>query len=89
MRMNLREKGPCNLCQENVYSLQDRNGANYPIVMDENHRTHLYYHSIFDKLEQLSLYYEIGIRKFRLEFFDESEEEIRQVVSQVKKMLNV
>ena len=89
MRMNLHEKGPCNLCQENVYSLQDRNGANYPIVMDENHRTHLYYHSIFDKLEQLSLYYEIGIRKFRLEFFDESEEEIRQVVSQVKKMLNV
>ena len=89
MRMNLHSKGICKLCKENVYSLQDRNGAQYPIRMDQYHRTHLFYHSKFNYLNQLSSYYELGIRKFRLEFFDETVEEIQQIVSQVRNKLNV
>lgn len=90
LQTNLHSDGICKLCKGNhSYALKDRNGAIYPVVMDEHHRTHLFYHKILHRLEEVPRYYQEGIRKFRLEFFDETPEEIVNVVKHFKENLQV
>lgn len=88
--MNQTSSKMCQACKGNdKYFLQDCKGKKYPIWMDENHRTHLMYSETMSLLSELKTYYQMGIRKFRLEFYDETPQEIMEIISKVKKELCV
>lgn len=88
LRMNLNSSKVCSVCRDKSnFAIQDRNGAVYPILVDNQHHTHIFYYQVRNLIKDLSDYYELGIRKFRLEFFDEEPEEVLEIVKQVKNKL--
>lgn len=88
--MNVNQEKICESCKGNdVFALQDRNGKKYPLWMDEGHRTHIFHCELRNDLAKIKTYYQMGIRKFRLDFYDESSTEIRKVVNLVQKELCV
>ncbi len=90
LKMNVNQEQKCQVCKrKDQYTLKDRNGAMYPMIMDSFHHTHIFYHSIKNDISKLNLYYQLGIRKFRLEFLDETDEEIEQIINSVLCSLQV
>lgn len=90
LRMNVKHDGPCQVCKEkDIYALQDRNQAIYPIIVDESHRTHLYYHTPRNLLLSIRKYYDMGITNFRLDFVDEDVSMVRSIVKKLQKDLQV
>lgn len=90
IRMNEKLGDKCKACKYgDNYSLKDRNGKIYPIKMDEFHRTHLFYYDCVNLLQNAKKYYQLGLRKFRFEFFDESSNEVKEVVKQLQNILKV
>lgn len=86
--MNVSHDKICKACQEkDSFSLQDSHGNVYPLWMDESHRTHIFHGEIRDDILKIKAYYQMGIRKFRLEFYEETPNEIIEVVNQVKQEL--
>ncbi len=77
----------CNVCQnKHQYFLKDRNQKLYPIISNiaENHLTHLLYYKPLNRLKELHEYLNMGIVNFRVEFFDETPEEIESIISKIK-----
>jgi len=90
LRMNVKHDGICKACKGNAqYTLKDRNGAMYPISLDENHRTHIYYHTPKNSLDVVRTYYDFGIRKFRLDFVDEDVKTVQKILKKLKEDLRV
>lgn len=76
-------KGPCNICRNGAcYSLQDRNGAIYPMIQS-NELTHIFYHT--PTMHELKEYTSIGITHFRFEFLNETRKEILSIVKKLTK----
>lgn len=81
LRTNVNQDKICKVCKDgHSYALKDRNGAIYPMMMDENHCTHVYFHSVHNLLDEVADYYVKGIRNFRFDFFDETPKEIEQIL---------
>lgn len=90
LKQNVNQESICKVCtSSDSYALQDRNGEIYPIVMDSNHCTHLFHYKVMNRLQEVSILKQLGICKYRLEFFDESVEEIIQIFSELKSILQV
>ncbi len=90
LHMNVNKEKVCKVCKgKDFYSLKDRNGKIYPLHMDEFHRTHIMHYKRLNLLQKIETYFHMGIRKFRLEFYDESAEEIKKIVTELKKSLHV
>ncbi len=80
------KNGPCVLCRQNKYALIDRNKKRYPLVMECPY-THIFHHEVENHLQEVPFYLEKGIKNYRVELFDENEEEITRLLSELKKML--
>lgn len=66
------------------YYLVDRNHEKYPLIEEEN-CTHLFYYKPIERnIENL---YEMKIRTFRLEFFDESASQTRDIIKKYQNRL--
>lgn len=90
LECNVKHNLICDVCKRNNrYALEDRNGKIYPLLFDEFHHTHIFHFEKKDEINRLSLYYQLGIRKFRLEFFDETPNEIKNIVLDIKNILHV
>lgn len=82
------DKKLCNICHNGkIYELQDRNGAKYPLLQS-NEQTHLFYHQIFHREFEIPKLFEIGILRYRFEFFDENSQEINEILKKCKTMLS-
>lgn len=82
------DKKPCNICRNGKkYELKDRNNAIYPILSNQE-LTHIFYHSNMDKTKTLPELLDMGIRRFRFEFFDETGKEIKQVLKNAKSLIS-
>ena len=68
------------LIKEKGYSLEDKKKRQYPIKVDENKTVYIYHHEPINKLEEIKEYMELGIRNFRIDFFEEKESEINEVL---------
>lgn len=90
LKMNVNQEKICKVCKKkDCYTLKDRNGAEYPIVLDKNHHTHIFYHSVKNDISKLEEYCQMGIHKFRLEFFDETKEEMMEILKSLSFLLHV
>ena len=83
MLVNKDEK-KCNICQNGkVYELKDRNNSRYKLIQNKE-LTHIMYHDVLDNTNDINKLKNIGICKFRLEFFDESQTEVSSIIKNVK-----
>ncbi|MBR1386665.1 MAG: U32 family peptidase [Bacilli bacterium] len=73
----------CDLCTKNVYALKDKDDNIYPIV-NEIHLTHILDSQNLDLLDNLPDYLDFGIRNFRLDLYDEKENEIENLIKVIR-----
>ncbi len=91
LNMLVNKDETCKIClNNNKYYFKDRNQKLYPIInnIEENHLTHLFYYKNIDNFNSLKEYQKLGIKNFRLEFFDESPEEIKKIICKIKSVKN-
>lgn len=88
LNTNVNRDKKCSAChRDDNFALMDRNQSVYPLLFDENHRTHVFYHQAVNHIPEVNFYYKIGIRSFRFDFFNETSKEIVQIIQNFKKTL--
>lgn len=80
----IKSNDQCPNCKNNKYFLKNMQNNLYPII-SKNCQTHILNHEKINLLHQIEYLKNIGITNFRLEFFDESNEEILEIIKQIKK----
>lgn len=78
----------CKVCtKKDNYYLKDRNNKLYPIKPErsENHMTHLFHYKKRNELDNLKDYQRIGIENYRIEFLDETPEEVESILRKIEK----
>ncbi len=81
------DKNSCNICHNGKkYELMDRNGEVYPLYQ-EKELTHIFYYRNFDLMSEISQLIQIGISRYRFEFFDENSEQIHKIIKNYKTLL--
>lgn len=87
LNMLVNKKDICTICtNKKKYYLKDRNQKLYPIIssLKENHLTHIFYYENINRLEELKEYFNLGIRNYRIELFDESKENTRLIIRKIR-----
>lgn len=83
-----KDKTPCNVCRNGkVYELKDRNGERYSLLQDKE-LTHIFYYRKFNLENDLKRLKQVGISRYRFEFFDENCQEIHDILKKYKTMLS-
>jgi putative protease len=77
----------CNNIKDKFY-LIDKNNNKYPIISSKC-LTHIMHYKNINLIAEISQYRKINITNFRLEFFDENNLEITNIINLVKKELNI
>ena len=82
------DKTPCNVCRNGKkYELKDRNGERYPLLQ-ENELTHIFYYRNLDLIDKVKELLDLGINRYRIEFFDEDSKEVKNTIKKVKHFFN-
>lgn len=77
----------CNVCKKhNKYYLKDQHNNLYPIL-NENNITHILHYKNINLIEKIKKYRKMGITNFRIELFDETEEDIIKIVQMIEKKI--
>jgi putative protease len=79
----------CHSCRKNKnkYYLEDKFKNRYPLVKEDCLTTIMHCKNI-DKREFLSQYIEWGINNYRIELFDETSEEIKKIIKDIRSRYN-
>ncbi|MFL0251711.1 DUF3656 domain-containing protein [Clostridium neuense] len=76
----------CNgACSKGKYVLKDRKGVSFNVITDKYCRSHIYNPiplNLLDKIDEIG---KIGVDSFRIDFIDESEQEVKDVLEVIKK----
>lgn len=72
----------CNFCKNNnnIYELEDRVGEKYR-VLNDNCLTYIMHYKNINMLNNIEYLKELGVTNFRIDFLDETEEEIDKILS--------
>lgn len=73
----------CHNCKNDKYYLKNNQNKLFPIIT-KNCQTHIMHHEKINLLKNINTLKELGITNFRLEFFDESKEQILNIINQIK-----
>jgi len=73
----------CNLCERNNYKLVDSSEKAFPLVRDTGCNIRVLNHKPVNLIHHLDKYKDIGISNFRIEFTNESIEEVEHILHQV------
>lgn len=68
---------------KNGYELKDNEGHFYPVRVKGEKHVHIFHYEPLNRLSDLVEYQREGITNFRIDFFDETPEEIETILSQV------
>lgn len=74
-------------CEEHRASLQDRIGMSHPVRVDEGCRNTVYNAIEQSGAEYLSHFLELGVSKYRVEFLEETPEQVHEVIDLYNKAL--
>jgi len=74
----------CNQCRKSQqqYYLKNLKNNNYP-VLTNNCITHIFDCKTLDKVDKIEEYYELGVRNFRIELFNEATEQIEKILNKI------
>lgn len=84
----LNKEKTCSLCHQHQYSLEDRNQERYPIKT-ECPITSLFENKPLNLIQDILKLKQAGVTSFRIELFDETEEETRKIVREVIEKIEV
>lgn len=74
----------CDICMNNKkYYLVDQENNKYPIL-SEKHLTHIIHYKELDLLENISKYKDYGYNNFRMDLYEETEQEIKNLLSVIR-----
>lgn len=76
----------CSSCKnsQDKFYLEDKYGNRYPVIRN-NCLSHIMHYKEVDKIDNFSYYKDIGINSYRLELFEESGEDVRNLIERVKR----
>jgi putative protease len=74
-------------CDKHDVRLRDRVGAQHPLKADAGCRNTVFNSQAQTGAEFFERFYELGARKFRIEFLNESAEEVERTITQYRKLL--
>ena len=79
----INKSNKCNVCiNKKSYKLKDRNGEYYNIINNNCITTLLHYKNI-NLIDNISKYQKLGITNFRIDLFDEKENDIKKILKQL------
>lgn len=73
----------CPNCKNNKYYLKNKQNELFPIIT-KNCKTHIMHHEKINLLNNIKELKELGINNFRLELFDEDENQILNILNKIK-----
>ena len=77
----------CNLClNQDKFALKDDQNRIYPLIHNK-HLTHIMHYKNIDLINNISDYQDKGINCFRLELFDENEDEVVKLINKLRSYL--
>ncbi len=79
-------KASCGLCKKKRYYLEDIKGSRFPVIMDNNCKSHILHSHISEA--SASGYLALGVRHFRAELFDEDVEQSQALVDRLLRQIN-
>ena len=71
----------CNLCKKHTYQL--KGNQTYPLLFDEECYMHILQANPTDYLDSIDAFKELGIQQFSVRFTNETEREVKEILSQV------
>ncbi len=71
-------------CEKGIYTLKDRMNAKFPVKTDIFCRSHIYNNSDINLIGNIEEIEMLGINSFRLDFLEESYEEIQYILKSLK-----
>ncbi|GAB6991374.1 DUF3656 domain-containing U32 family peptidase [Paenibacillus pini] len=74
-------------CEDHSVSLQDRIGMSHPVRVDEGCRNTVYNAIEQSGAEYLTHFMELGVANYRIEFLEETEEQVHEVINLYKRAL--
>ena len=76
----------CSVCKDssNKYYLESMQGKKYPIIVDNNHLTHIMHCNNINYIDDINKYINLGIKSYRIELFDETSEEINKITKMIR-----
>ncbi len=86
LKDHLNRNSFCTVCSHNHrYYLEDRNGKKYPIETNpQNHTTTIWHYECLNRIEEIKDYAHYGITCFRMDFYDESKQEVERLIGKVR-----
>jgi len=78
-------KNNCSLCHQSQYALRNNQGT-FPVLGDDLCNCEIYDQAPINKLHQFSRYRELGIRHFIIRFYDETANDVKIVMEQIKEL---
>ena len=78
----------CNKCSKNTdkFYLEDRYNNKFPIIHNKC-ITSIMHSKNINKIDEIKIFKEIGIKNYRIELFDENKKETEKCIQDIKKML--
>lgn len=85
LNLLVNDSSTCRVCAyHHKYYFVDRNNIEYPIIQDaREHITHILDSKVTNKLGKIDDYVKHGINYFRLELFDETVDEIKNILERI------
>lgn len=80
-------KKNCEICEKFKYHLQDEQNNKYPLRRDSDCNMRIVHYKAINNIHNINTLKDIGVNYFRIEFVDESTEEVRSVINRVKKII--
>ena len=79
----------CHVCSnKKTYYLKDRNNSLYRLINDNtNHLTHIFYHKNYNLDSDITKLIDIGIKNYRIDFFDENRQVTKNIIRKYKSFL--
>lgn len=82
------DKTSCNVCRNGkIYELKDRNGERYSLIQDKE-LTHIFYYRTLNLENDVKKLKQVGILRYRFEFFDENCQALHDILKKYKTMLS-
>jgi len=77
----------CNLCSmRNKYYFKDQNNNYYPII-NSKHFTYVMHKEVLDNIQNIKFCLKKGINNYRIELFEETNDEIESIIMRIRKEL--
>ena len=78
------KNGKCISCLNNQYHLDDKKGNKFGLLKDDIHNIRVFDFRNIDLINNIDYLKSIGVTNFRIDLFDENEDEINDILRKIE-----